>query len=113
MEKGYVQFGGGIFTHFTFASNIRDKFKNWDDPTTVKPSTDPHDYSRLYSLHDNHFGVCVTVGYEFSFGMQINAAYKISFSDIASFYNEMKGTETADALIYPQCVSLNLAYRWR
>ena len=113
MEKGYVQFGGGIFTHFTFASNIKDKFKNWDDPTTVKPSTDPHDYSRLYSLHDNHFGVCVTVGYEFSFGMQINAVYKISLSDIASFYNEMKGTETADALIYPQCVSLNLAYRWK
>lgn len=113
MEKGYVQFGGGIYTHFTFASNIKDKYKNWDDPTTVKPSEDPHDYSRLYNLHDNHFGVCVLVGYEFSFGMQINAQYKVSFSDIATFYKEMKGDPTADALFYPQSVSLNIGYHWR
>ena len=60
MQKGYIQFGGGIFTHFTFASNIKDKYKNWADPTSVKPSTDPYDYSKLYSLHDNHFGAFVT-----------------------------------------------------
>ena len=113
MEKGYIQFGGGIFTHFTFASNITDKFKNWDDPTSVKPSSDSHDYKELYRLHDNHFGVCVLVGYEFSFGMQINASYKISVSDIASFYRNNKGQEIADALIYPQSVSLTLGYRWR
>ena len=113
MEKGYIQFGGGVFTHFTFASNIKDKYKNWDDPNSIKPTTDPNNYSRLYSLHDNHFGVCVTVGYEFPFGMQINAHYKISISDIAGFYREMKGTPEADALIYPQCVSLGLGYRWR
>ena len=113
MEKGYIQFGGGIYTHFTFASNVKDKYRNWDDPTPIQPSTDPHDYSRLYRLHDNHFGVCLTVGYEFSFGMQINAHYKVSLSDIAGFYNEMKGQEVANALIYPQSVSLTLGYRWR
>lgn len=113
LQKGYVQFGGGIFTHFTFASNIKDKYKNWDDPTSVKPSEDPHDYSHLYRLHDNHFGVCLTVGYEFRFGMQINVHYKISLSDIAGFYSDMKGQEVADALIYPQCISLNLGYRWK
>jgi len=113
MEKGYIQFGGGIFTHFTFASNVRDKYRNWDDPTTVKPSTDPHDYSKLYSLHDNHFGVCLMVGYELPLGIQINAQYKISLSDIATFYKEMKGDPTADALFYPQCVSLGIGYRWR
>lgn len=53
------------------------------------------------------------VGYEFSFGMQINAQYKVSLSDIAGFYSEMKGQEVANALIYPQSVSLNIAYRWR
>lgn len=113
MEKGYVQFGGGIFTHFTFASNIKDKYKNWDDPTTVKPSEDTHDYSELYSLHDNHFGICVMVGYEFRFGLQINASYRVSLSDIATFYKNNKGQEIADALIYPQSVSLSLGYRWK
>ena len=113
MEKGYVQFGGGIFTHFTFASNIKDKFKNWDDPTTVKPKTDTHDYSELYKLHDNHFGICAMVGYEFRFGLQINASYRVSLSDIATFYKNNKGQEIADALIYPQSVSLSLGYRWK
>ena len=116
LEKGYVQFGGGIFTHFTFASNIVNKYRNVDenvDPSTVTPAKDQHDYSRLYSLHNNHFGICVMVGYEFKFGLQINAQYKISLSDIAGFYSEMKGKEVANALIYPQCVSLNLGYRWK
>ena len=113
MQKGYVQFGGGIFTHFTFASNIKDKFKNWDDPTTVKPKTDTHDYSELYKLHDNHFGICAMVGYEFRFGLQINASYRVSLSDIATFYKNNKGQEIADALIYPQSVSLSLGYRWK
>lgn len=119
MQKGYIQFGGGIFTHFTFASNIANKFKNVEESTATDPATpttkpvDTHDYSRLYSLHDNHFGVAVTVGYEFPIGIQINAHYKVSLSDIAGFYSENKGKEIADALIYPQSVSLGLAYRWK
>ena len=120
MERGYIQFGGGIFTHFTFASNIAGKYKNVDDPAIIPPTPttptkpiDTHDYSRLYSLHDNHFGVAVTVGYEFPIGIQINAHYKISLSDIAGFYSENKGKEIADALIYPQSVSVGIGYRWR
>ena len=116
MEKGYIQFGGGIFTHFTFASNIRNKYKNVDESasvTTPVTPTDTHDYSKLYSLHDNHFGVAVTVGYEFPIGIQINAHYKVSLSDIAGFYKEYKGQEIADAVIYPQSVSLGIGYRWK
>ena len=122
MEKGYIQFGGGIFSHFTFASNIANKFRNLDKteattPTTPSPqrtiAEDTNDYSRLYSLHNNHFGVCAIVGYECAFGMVINAQYKISLSDIAGFYSEMKGTAAADALIYPQSISLTVGYRWK
>lgn len=121
LTQGYINFGGGIFTHFTFASNIANKFKNQDEtptPVAQAPSVDPstevvYDMSKLYSLHDNHFGVCAMVGYEFSFGMQINAQYKVSLSDIAGFYSEMKGTAEANALIYPQSVSLVIGYRWR
>ncbi len=120
MEKGYIQFGGGIFTHFTFASNITNKFKNLDDPVAagmpmrMKAEEPPtYDYSRLYSLHNNHFGICATVGYEFPIGIQINAQYKVSLSDIAGFYSENKGKEIANALIYPQSVSLGIGYRWK
>lgn len=118
MDKGYIQFGGGLFTHFTFASNVSDKYNNIDDkPQTAnlpgRPKIDNFDYSRLYVLHNNHFGVCLMVGYECSFGLQINATYKVSFSDIATFYKENEGQPIADALIYPQSVSLVLGYRWR
>ncbi len=118
MQKGYLQFGGGLFTHFTFASNV-SRYKNLDESSQTKSSMpmryseDTNDYSRLYSLHDNHFGVCVMIGYEFPIGIQINAQYKISLSDIAGFYSEMKGKEIADALIYPQSVSLGIGYRWK
>ena len=119
LEKGYIQFGGGIFTHFTFASNV-NIFHNIDEsPSLVTETSQPaeqepsYDYSRLHSLHNNHFGACLMVGYEFKIGISLNATYKVSLSDIAGFYNEMKGQEIADALIYPQSVSLNIGYRWR
>lgn len=112
LQQGYVQFGGGIFTHFTFASNI-GKYESVDPSPTPTPSGDGYDYNRLYTLHNNHFGVCVMVGYECPFGMQINVQYKVSLSDIAGFYSEMKGQEIANALIYPQSISLTLGYRWK
>lgn len=121
MQKGYAQIGGGIFTHFTFASNI-SRYKNTDDASQPQVTTNPlparyteenEDYSRLYTLHNNHFGVCVTAGYEFPIGIQINFQYKVSLSDIAGFYSEMKGQKIADALIYPQAISLGIGYRWK
>jgi len=112
MQQGYIQFGGGIFTHFTLASNVPNKYRSYDEPTSIESQTGD-DYSRLNTLHNNHFGVCVTVGYECTFGMQINLQYKVSLSDIAGFYTEMKGQDVADALIYPQCISLTLGYRWK
>jgi len=122
LEKGYIQFGGGIFTHFTYLSNVKDKYKNVDEAPAVTPSSTPrrilseetpYDYTRLYQLHNNHFGVCLLVGYECSFGMLINVSYKISLSDIAGFYSEKKGDPVANALIYPQSISLSVGYRWR
>lgn len=121
MEKGYIQFGGGIFTHFTYLSNVQNKYHNVDATQATTPDAAPrrilmedtYDYSRLYSLHNNHFGVCLMVGYECPFGMIINAQYKVSLSDIAGFYSEKKGTVDADALIYPQSISLHVGYRWK
>jgi len=113
MKQGYVQFGGGIFTHFTFASN-KGRYKSYDkEHAQSLIEEDGYDYSRLYSLHNNRFGLCFMVGYECSFGMQINAQYKISLSDIAGFYDEMKGQAIADALIYPHSISLCVGYRFK
>ena len=122
MENGYIQFGGGIFTHFTYLSNVQDKYSNLDESPAAASAprfralyeeTPAYDYSRLYQLHNNHFGVCVLVGYECPFGMIINASYKVSLSDVAGFYSEKKGDPAADALIYPQSVSLSIGYRWK
>ena len=121
MTQGYLQFGGGIFTHFTFASNT-GRYQNVDKPpvviqmpkrAAVSEEKVEFDYSSLYNLHNNHFGICFMVGYEFTCGMQVNAQYKISLSDIAGFYSEQKGQKIADALIYPQSVSLCVGYRWK
>ena len=116
LENGYIQFGGGLFTHFTFASNV-NVYRNVEQSEVVEASTpsvqETYDYSLLYNLHNNHFGACLLVGYECSFGMFVNATYKVSLSDIAGFYSEMKGQEIAKAHIYPQSVSLNIGYRWR
>lgn len=118
MKQGYVQFGGGIFTHFTFASNIADKYHSSNTPPAPPVNPDPTpldslDFSSLYSLHNNHFGICAMVGYEFWFGMQINVTYKISLSDIAGFYSEKKGKPEANAYIYPQSLSLCIGYRFK
>lgn len=125
MKQGYVQFGAGIFTHFTFASNT-GKYKPVDNPLPASSSParkvakssskvlpERYDYSRLYTLHNNHFGLCFMVGYEFAFGMQINLHYKMSLSDIAGFYSEMKGQDIANAAILPQTFSLTIGYRWK
>lgn len=116
MDKGYLQFGAGPFTHFTFASNINVYTNNEATKTTTLrmpvEQTTP-DYSTLYALHDNHSGIAVTLGYEFPIGIQINANYQVSLSDILTFYKQNKGTDIANAAIYPQHVSLGIGYRWK
>lgn len=114
-EKGYVQFGAGPYTHFTMASNVGSR---WDNGSERQPTEEEiirqeieNDYKDLYKLHSNHFGVAAMVGYEFPFGLQIFASYKISLSDIATFYGNNRGTEIARASLYPQRISLNVGYR--
>ncbi len=104
MEKGYLQFGGGPYTHFTFASNIPDKYSN-DLATVVVENKDA-------VLHDNHSGLGVTVGYEFPLGIQLNANYLLSLSDILS-YRKHAVVSSSPGSMYPQRVSLGIAYRWK
>ncbi len=108
MEKGYLQFGAGPFTHFTFASNIADKYSN-NLAEIVVDANDP--YAKIYVLHDNHSGLSATIGYELPFGLQINANYMLSLTDILSYYKQ-EGHNTVEA-VYPQRISLGIGYRWK
>ena len=75
----------------TFLMEVRDAMKNKRALTNVGLTVPTEflgilrenieNYSKLYKLHDNHFGVCVTVGYECTFGLQVNVQYKISLSE--------------------------------
>ncbi len=119
MQKGYLQVGAGPFTHFTFASNIQNKYTNneaVDAPSKMilaKETEDTDKYQSLYLLHDNHAGLAVTIGYEFPIGIQILANYQVSLSDIITWYKQNKGSAVADVAVYPQKVSLGIGYRWK
>lgn len=118
MQKGYIQFGGGLFTHFVFADNLGKKMTySPDGHVDLDEEAKRYEYEQKYmdllKLHNNHFGVCAIVGYEFPIGIQINASYRVSLSDIATYYSENKDTDLAKARLYPQNISLGLAYRFR
>lgn len=123
MEKGYLQFGGGLFTHFHFASNVGKPIVYSGDGKNEQKEMEVHqqeqDYLPLLKLHNNHFGVCALIGYEFPVGIQLNASYRVSLSDICSYYVNSKQADdpvlkaNAKASIYPQKISLGLAYRFR
>lgn len=107
MQKGYWNIGGGIFAHFTFASN---KGIYTNNESGVTPSEVPEDY---VSLHDNHAGFIVHAGYEFPIGIQINFNYLVSITDMFGFYKNNKGTFVGDCAFYPQRLALGIAYRWK
>ena len=95
LEKGYLSFGGGPYTHFNFASNIGKKG------------------AEDYSLHDNNFGLGTTIFYEFPIGIQIMANYLVSLTDIISFQKQNSAEASSVQGMYPQRVEVGIAYRWR
>lgn len=116
MQKGYLSFGGGPFTHFTYASNI-GKYTNTEKTPKqiIKRETAPNTSSvyDLYTLHDNHSGLVATISYEFPIGLQIVANYMVSLTDIATFYKQNPTAVANHTSFYPQRVELGLAYRWK
>lgn len=56
-------------------------------------------------MKDSDTGFGVKVGYEFASGLQINASYKASVTNIMD-------ANSSDVKMYPQYVSLGIAYRF-
>ena len=110
IHKGYWSVGGGVFAHFTFASDKGDIYSNIENA-----SFDPYVSKKpfYFKLHDNHAGLIAHFNYEFPFGMQIGANYLISLSDIFGYYKNSKGTNYNDVAFYPQRISVGIAYRWK
>lgn len=115
LEKGYLSFGGGPFTHFTYASNIGKYTNTEQTPKTALPKAEPNTSSTydLYTLHDNHSGLQATISYEFPIGLQIVVNYMVSLTDIATFYKQNPTAIANHTSFYPQRVELGLGYRWR
>lgn len=118
MQKGYLQAGGGIYTHFTFASNVAGTYRNRtlseaEREKEVARYELQNDYASLLKLHQNHFGVCAMVLYELPQGVQFRLSYKVSLSDICTFYLNNKGEQIANAAIYPQRISFGIGYHFR
>lgn len=110
MRKGYWSVGGGVFAHFTFASDKGGTYSNIENATFDPVVSEKPFY---FGLHDNHAGLIAHFNYEFPFGMQIGANYLISLSDIFGYYKNSKGTHYNEAAFYPQRISVGIAYRWK
>lgn len=95
LDKGYLSFGGGPYTHFNYMSNIGKKG------------------AEVYSLSDNNSGIATTISYEFPIGIQVVANYFVSLTDIISFHKTNNAAASSVQGIYPERIELGIAYRWR
>lgn len=103
-QHGYILFGGGPYTEFSTwarmigSTNGRNPYQHIVDTS--------EDGESIFALSDNHSGLAAYLGYEFPFGLQINATYQASLSNILNLNNSA-------AYCYPQKVTLGLGYRFK
>lgn len=96
--KGVFNLGIGPFTEFGFKSTIRYNGKKLD-VYEINPETG------LSTMRDSNVGFAYLVGYEFPCGLQINASYKISLSNLLDVDDNRYA-------LRPQTLSLGIAYRF-
>lgn len=103
MQKGYLRFGAGPYTHNVFASNLGRQ-------ELISEETDQKKY---VSLFENHSGLQAILGYEFPLGILINFTYGISLSDVATFYATHEQASLDKVSMYPQKLALMVGYRFK
>jgi len=104
-RKGYVYFGGGPYTEFLLWGRMNGENGAFN-PYHHVVGTDELSGEDILALSDNHSGLGLYLGYEFPFGMQINASYQYSFSDIFAF-------EHGEGMsLHPHKAMIGLAWRF-
>jgi len=104
-DKGYFYFGGGPYTEFVIWARMNGADGPFN-PFHHVVGTDELSGEEVLALSDNHSGLGIYLGYEFPFGLQINAAYQYSLSDIFAFEHD-KGMS-----VHPQKAMLGFAWRF-
>lgn len=98
-DKGdSMNFGLGPYCEFGLNATL------W----TPKGSKNLYDTNRrgeIQAMGASNSGFGVIIGYETTFGLQVNATYKISITNILD-------ANSNKAALYPMAASLGFAYRW-
>ena len=63
------------------------------------------DETELSAMKDFNSGFGIIIGYEFAYGIQISACYKISITNVLD-------ANSSEATVLPQAISLGVAYRF-
>lgn len=99
LRKGNrLHVGAGPYTGFGFEGSYKSGGKKTDVYEKDKATG-------MSALKDSDTGFGLKVGYEFASGLQVNASYKLSVTNVTD-------ANSGEAKLRPQTVALGLAYRF-
>ncbi len=85
-KTGYIYFGGGPFTEFSLHGIMDGDSGKMNPYKHVVGVNDQGEEE--FALSDNHSGLGIYIGYELPCGLQFNASYQHSISDILAFKHQ-------------------------
>lgn len=97
-DNSYVRVGIGPYCEFGLSAIT------WKDGV-IRDLYDVNKRDEIQSMNDSHTGFGIVVGYETSFGLQLNVGYKISVTNLLDANSNRWA-------IYPMGVSMGLGYRF-
>lgn len=103
-QTGYFHFGGGPFTEFSLWGKMKGDSGEMN-PYKHVVGIDDQGEEQL-AISDNHSGLAVCLGYELPCGLQLNATYQHSISDILAFKHQSAMSAR------PQKLVLGLGWRF-
>lgn len=98
VNPGIYIIGVGPYTNFGFEAFFKEGGRKENLYKTGKGAGVP-------AMKDSDTGFAFKLGYEFASGLQLNAAYKVSMTDVAD-------ANSGAAELRPQSFSFGIAYRW-
>lgn len=93
-----MNFGLGPYCEFGLKATL------WE-PTGKRNLYEPTRRDEIQAMAGSNSGFGVLIGYETTFGLQVNATYKISITNIVD-------ANSNNVALYPMAASVGVAYRW-